>query len=354
LSIACVVALVVLAYADQSEAAVSVAFDLGGVSAAAYHQIQGLALERNVALRLVQEGFAVVRPGAADVEVRVSVGDGGALALSATARDDDAPPLRSTVAAAQGGAAAEWHLEVAHKVSEMARVLAARLHRRARAAGVAPATGDMPRAAMPATSARPPGPARAAPTPASAPPAARASAVAAGAAGAGTATVAAAARGDGSSWEVAIGAGALWRTGGADPLAGVLVTHSRGRLRLHLDLLGARSPESGIDVWEGQAGAGVGAAVIDGPASVDIGLAAGVVVQHFSLSSPWAADRAGTSAAPGWWLPVRARWVTGRLVVAARTALGLGPALSHTSEGATLWSRGSLRLEAMLLLAWAL
>src|SRR3954447_5030910 len=250
-----------LANADHSEPAVSVGFDLRGVSAAAYHQIQGLALERNVALRLVQEGFAVVRAGGADVEVRVSVADGGALALSATARGDDAPPLRSTVAAARGGAAAEWHLEVAHKVSEMARVLAARLQRRARAAAVAPPTG-----AMPSTSATPAGRAPVGPTQGSAPPVPRSVAGAAGAAGAGTATVAAAPTGGGSSWEVALGAGALWRAGGADPLAGVLLSHTRGRLRLHLDLLGARSPESGIDAWEGQAAAGVGVAVIDGPA----------------------------------------------------------------------------------------
>jgi hypothetical protein len=317
---ACVLALVLLTGADRGGAAASVAFDLRGLSAAAYHDIDGLALERKVALRLVQEGFAVVAPGfGADVEVRASIADDGGLVLSAVARDDDAPPLRRTIAAAKGPAA-EWHLEVAHKVSEMARVLAAT------------------RAALPAPVAAPSSPAAAASATA-------ATATAETAAGKVSQAV-------DSRWEVGLGAGALWRAGGADPLAGLLATHARGRLRLHVDLLGARSPGNGIDVWEGQALAGVSGVVIEGPASVDVGLAAGVVVQHFSVASPWATERAGTQAAPGLWLPLRARWAAGRLAVSGRAALGLAPGLDHTSQGATLWSRGSLRLESMLVLAW--
>jgi hypothetical protein len=321
---ACVLALVMLTGADRGGAPASVAFDLRGLSAAAYHDVDGLALERKVALRLVQEGFAVVAPGSgADVEVRASVADDGGLVLSAAVRDDDAPPLRSTIAAAEGPTA-EWHLEVAHKVSEMARVLAVK------------------RTALTA----------AMPAPVTAP----SSAAAAGAATEATAIAETAARklsppAD-SRWEVGLGAGALWRAGGADPLAGLLATHTRGRLRLHVDLLGARSPGNGIEVWEGQALAGVSGVVIEGPASVDVGLAAGVVAQHFSVASPWATDRAGTYAAPGLWLPLRAGWAAGRLVVAARAALGLARHLDHTSQGATLWSRGSLRLESMLVLAW--
>ncbi len=316
--------LALLTGTDRGPESASVAFDLRGLSAAAYHAIDGLALERKVALRLVQEGFAVVAPGSgADVEVRASVTDGGGLLLSAAVRDDrDAPPLRSTIAAANGPAA-EWHLEVAHKVSEMARVLAAsRVATRAPTATPAGRSG----AAAPATAATVTAETEVVkPFPAGRP-----------------------------RWEVGLGAGALWRAGGADLLAGVLATHARGRLRLHIDVLGSRSAGSGIDVSEGQGMAGVSAAVIDGPASVDVGLAAGVVVQHFSLASPWASDRAGTQAAPGLWLPLHARWAAGRLVVAGRAALGVARALDHTSEGATLWSRGSLRLESMLILAWTL
>jgi hypothetical protein len=342
---ACLIALVLLSGADDSGAAASVAFDLRALPADVYHQIDGLGLERKVALRLVQEGFAVMAPGnGADVEVRASMTDGGDMVLSAGARGDGAPPLRSTIPAAKGPAA-EWHLEVAHKVSEMGRVLAATARRaRAQAAAeaaraaaappLAPGPPPPPIAAAPAAPvprAAPAATARAAPAqsaPAKAPPAAEA------------------------PWEVGLGAGALWRSGGSDPLAGVLATHARGRLRLHVDVLGARSSGSGVDVWEIQGAAGVGAAVIDGPASVDVGLAAGVVAQRYSLASAWATDRAGTHATPGVWLPVRARWAAGRLVVAARAAVGLARALGHTSEGATLWSRGSLRLEAMAVLAW--
>jgi hypothetical protein len=320
---ACVLALVLLTGADRGGAVASVAFDLRGLSAVAYHDIDGLALERKVALRLVQEGFAVVAPGfGADVEVRASIANDGGLVLSAAVRDDAAPPLRSTIAAAKGPAA-EWHLEVAHKVSEMARVLAAT------------------RPAMPAPVTAPSSPA----------------AVAASATPVTTTATQETAAGKvspavDSRWEVGLGAGAVWRAGGADPLAGLLATHAHGRLRLHVDVLGARSPGNGIAVWEGQASVGVSGVVIEGPASVDVGLAAGVVVQHFSVASPWAADRAGTHAAPGLWLPLRARWAAGRLAIAARAALGLARGVDHTSQGATLWSRGSLRVESMLFLAW--
>jgi len=338
---ACLIALALLSGADEGGgAAASVAFDLRALPADVYHRIDGLGLERKVALRLVQEGFAVMAPGSgADVEVRASITDGGAMVLSAGARGDGAPPLRSTIPAAKAPAG-EWHLEVAHKVSEMARVLAATARRARAPAAAAPA------AAAPVAPGPPPPPiaAPAAPVPGAAP-AATASAAPAEPAPAPPAAE--------PSWEVGLGAGALWRSGGSDPLAGVLATHARGRLRLHVDVLGARSSESGVDVWEIQGAAGVGAAVIDGPTSVDIGLAAGVVAQRYSLASAWATDRAGTQATPGVWLPVRARWAAGRLVVAARAAVGLARALGHTSEGATLWSRGSLRLEAMAILAWA-
>jgi hypothetical protein len=106
-------------------------------------------------------------------------------------------------------------------------------------------------------------------------------------------------------------------------------------------------------VWEGQGSAGVGVAVVDGAAGIDVGLAAGAVVQRFDLASPWATDRTGTSATPGVWAPVYVRWATGHLVFTARAAVGLARSPTHGSEGATLWSRGSLRFETVLAVGWA-
>jgi hypothetical protein len=94
-------------------------------------------------------------------------------------------------------------------------------------------------------------------------------------------------------------------------------------------------------------------AVVDGAAGIDVGLAAGAVVQRFDLDSPWATERAGTIVSPGVWAPVYARWAAGPLVFAARAAVGLARSPSHESEGATLWSRGSLRFETVLAAGWA-
>jgi len=321
------VVLALLAGAAREHVA-SVAFDLRGLSAAEYRRLDGLALERKVALRLVQEGFAAVAPGpGADVEVRVSMGPAG-LDLSA-ARGGRV--LQATIAVA-AGATAEWHLEVAHKTAELARALLG-------SATAAEVEGE------------PAAPARA--SPAAAAPAAGSpplpSAVDARPAGAPASSQ----QPSPSPWEVGAGLGGLWRAGGADPLVGVLATNARGRLRLHLDAFGTRSTGDGIEVLEGQGAAGIGVAVLDGPLAVDVGLGGGAVIQRYSSSSAWAAAATGTRTSPAMWAPIRARWAGRHLVVAARVAAGVTRSFAHTSQGATLWSRGALRLEAMLVVGWA-
>lgn len=303
----------------------SIAFDLRGLSVDEYHRIDGLALERKVALRLVQEGFAVVAPGAAaDVEVRASMVAGG-LELDAIG---GGAVMRATIAIAPAAAAA-WHLEVAHKISEMARALATQAHRERQpppGAAVEAARPPAPPLGTPATPTVPAAPERA-PRDGDA--------------------------GRASRWEVGLGAGALWRAGGAAPLAGVTATNAYARLRLHLEVFGARSTGPGIEVWEGQGSAGLGVALVEGVVDVDVGLAAGVVGQRFSLASPWATDRTGTHASPAAWMPVYARWTSGPVVIGTRAAVGFARSLAHTAEGATLWSRGPVRLEAMATVAWA-
>jgi hypothetical protein len=307
-ALALALALTVIFGAGRGNAA-SIALELRGLSAEEYRQIDGLALERKLVLRLVQEGFAVVAPGTgADVEFRASMGAAG-LALRATSGTTS----RSVTIGMAGAPSAEWQLEVAHKVSELARALA-------------PTKGS---------DAKPPAPAELVPQERQEAPPAKPTAVE-------------------QRWELGVSAGAVFRAGGSGFLTGLRATHSLGRWRLHLDVLGTRSRGSEIVVWEAQGSAGLGMALIEGIVALDLGVAAGTLVQHFSVEGPWAHNRAGTSASPGVWLPMHVRWAAGHLVVAGRTALGLARAPTHTSQGATLWSRGSLRLEAGLVMAWAL
>jgi hypothetical protein len=57
--------------------------------------------------------------------------------------------------------------------------------------------------------------------------------------------------------------------------------------------------------------------------------------------------------APAGWAKVRGGWRFGNgLALEVRLALGVLPPLSHTSEGATLWSRGGVRAEAGASLAF--
>jgi hypothetical protein len=301
--------------------ATSVAFDLRGLSSEDYRRIDGLALERKVALRLVQEGFAVVASEREpDVLVQAHVVAEG-LELRA---DRGQSSLRQTIR--MQGPAAEWQLELAHKVSEMARTLALE-------ARVEPAPPDRALVATPESrSAAEKTP----PLPTERPPKRAVS--------------------DGvpdASWEVGFGAGVLVRQGGTDPQVGLMSTSSRGRLRLYLEVLGARSEGTGIEIWEGQGSVGLGFALVAGAVGVELGLAGGAVMQHFSVASRWASERSGTRASPAFWAPLRARWAASkRLVLTLRPALGLAKAPTHASEGEKLWSRGSLRLEVVGGLAW--
>jgi hypothetical protein len=309
LALALAVALTWILSAGQSCAA-SIAFDFRGLSAEEYRRIDGLALERKLVLRLVQEGFAVVAPGSgADVELR-AVRTAGGLEVRATS---GASSRAVTISMAEAPSP-EWQLEVAHKVSELARTIAPVKRIEARP---------------------PPAPSKPKPrpTPDRAPPD-------------GPAALE-------SRWEIGVGAGAIWRAGGSGLLAGVHATNAFGRLRLHLDVLGTRSRGTEIEVWEAQGSAGAGVALIEGALGLDVGLAGGAVLQRFSVTNAWASDRSGTTASPAIWAPLHVRWAASHLVIKGRTAAGLARSPAHTSQGASLWSRGALRLEAVLLVAWA-
>jgi hypothetical protein len=306
------VAVAVILCAGRGSAA-SIAFDPRGLSAEEYRQVGGLALERKVALRLVQEGFAVVAPGrGADVEVRAFMTREG-LALDAS---NGSVTRRVTISAADAPSA-EWHLEVSHKISELARALALTRQPSPSSAEGPPRSGRQ--AAVRRTQAEQP---------------------------AATALA--------SRWEFGLGAGAVFRDGGSDPLIGLSATNALGRLRLHLDVLGNWSSGTEIDIQEAQGSAGIGMALIDGVLALDLGLAVGAVIHRFGMENRWATERSGTSASPAIWAPLHVRWAAGHLFVSGRLAAGLARTPTHTSQGATLWTRGSGRLEAMLVAGWAL
>jgi hypothetical protein len=306
------VAVAVFLCAGQGSAA-SIAFDPRGLSAEEYRRVGGLALERKVALRLVQEGFAVVAPGrGADVEVRAFMTSEG-LVLDAFNGTDT---RRVTISAAEAPSA-EWHLEVSHKISELARALAL-TRRHAPSSAEGPPQSDGQAASKRAQTEQP---AASAPAP---------------------------------RWEIGLGAGAIFRKGGSDPLIGLRATNAIGRLRLHLDVFGNWSSGTEIDIQEAQGSAGIGMALIDGVVALDLGLAAGAVVHRFDLENRWATERNGTSVTPAIWAPLHVRWAAGHFVVSGRLAAGLARSPTHTSQGATLWARGSGRLEAMLVAGWAL
>jgi hypothetical protein len=109
------------AFAPAPPAVVSVALDLTALDEEAYRRVGGLALEKQVVLRLVQESFAVVAP-AANPDVRLRVEEAGpGLRLSASSR---AGAETREVALAPEEPLQELHLEVSQKLVELARAVA--------------------------------------------------------------------------------------------------------------------------------------------------------------------------------------------------------------------------------------
>jgi hypothetical protein len=83
------------------------------------------------------------------------------------------------------------------------------------------------------------------------------------------------------------------------------------------------------------------------------GAGAGIVLHTFQLADPWVSAQAGTQLSPAGWARMKLRWrFTERLAAELRVALGLLRPVTHVSEGATLWSRGGVRLETGANLSW--
>ncbi|WNG48763.1 hypothetical protein F0U60_35085 [Archangium minus] len=289
--------------------AVSVSFDLRPLSHQDYRRWEGVELERKVALRLIQEGFAVVSPESpAQLRLRASRTPEGLRLDAAGPRQRIAQHVRMG-----RGSLAELHLEIAQKLSEMTRALKPELE---------PPPPE-PRAAEPA------GPVPQPPV-----------------------GVVFAPRS--SELDLSLGLGSLWRGPAVDPHLLLSIRQGLGAFGLEAEagLGGARGAE--LSVLEVQGGAFFSYRLSASERlQLEPGVGAGVVLHTYQLAASWVSARSGTQVSPAGWARMKLRWrFTERLAAELRVALGLLRPVSHASEGGTLWSRGGARLETGASLSW--
>ena len=267
----------------------TVAVDLTALDVTSYQELDGLALEKRIVLRFVQEGFAVV--GARehpDIVLVVRLVDGG-LVLEARS----AQGIKSREIARHDDSLAELHLEIAQKAAELVRAMPIRV-----------------------------------------PPV--------------VAAVIAAPPADPWSFESSAGLDVWVRSGGVD-LAPRLGLRFGGALAGIASAAVAFSSGDGISVqeWEGQLGGayrlGLGARM-----SFEAGALVGALIEHYALPDPTAQNRRGTVVDVIGTIPLKlsvtpvARWT-----FSVRVAPGLAnEGRRHTFEDATIWERGALRIEA--------
>ncbi|MFE8597340.1 hypothetical protein [Archangium violaceum] len=291
--------------------AVSVSFDLRPLSSQDYRRWEGVELERKVALRLIQEGFAVVSPESpAQLRLRASRTREG-LRLEATG-----PRQQVEQIVRMGrGSLAELHLEIAQKLSEMTRAL-------------------NPEPEPPPPLVAEPAPQTAGPVPQ--PPV----------------EVASAPRN--SELDLSLGLGSLWRGPAVDPHLLLSIRHGLGAFGLEAEagLGGARGAE--LTVLEAQGGAFFSYRLSASERlQLEPAVGAGVVLHTYQLAASWVSARSGTQVSPAGWARMKLRWrFTERLAAELRVALGLLRPVTHVSEGGTLWSRGGARFETGASFSW--
>ncbi|WP_342373763.1 hypothetical protein [Myxococcus stipitatus] len=291
----------------------SVSFDLRSLSEQDYRRWDGVELERKVALRLIQEGFAVVSPQSpAQLRLR-AVRTPEGLGLEATG-----PAQRVEQGVRVGrGSLAELHLEVAQKLTEMTRAVAVPL-----APEPEPPVPEAPTVLAPVVV--PPVEEPVVPPP--------------------------------SALELGLGLGALWRGAGAGVDPHLLLSVRRGLGAFGVDaevgLGGAREPA--LTAYEVQGGAFLGYRLpVTERLHLEPGAGAGLVLHVFRLKDAGVSEPSGTQVSPAGWARMKLRWrFTERLAAEARVGLGLLRPVSHVREGGTLWSRGSVRVETGAQLSW--
>jgi hypothetical protein len=279
----------------------SVSVDVSQLDRGTYKRIDALNLEKQVVVRLIQEGFAVVsateRPA---IRVDYQLQEPGALAIVARAAGER---RLSVVELSPSADLAALHLEISQKSVELVRQLEA---------------GET---GIPSAEAGDPVPPERGPPPRRAP---RVSAQIGGVAR--------------SAVDLYIGAGGLY------PL--------RPKLSLSATLGFVPASNSEIDVVEWQALVGVRWGPLGGEAwRVSVGADFGMLVHHY--------QRAGDSGARADLLvliPLTVeRWLSDRLCLGARLAPGwAGESREHKSGNDSIWHRSFARLELLFSAGWRL
>lgn len=307
----CVLSLVVLTQAP----AVSVSFDLRALPEQDYRRWEGVELERKVALRLIQEGFAVVSPRSpARLRLRVSRTPEG-LRLEASG-----PLQRVEQDVRVGrGSLAELHLEVAQKLTEMTRAVQSEPEPEPPAPVPVPPPSPVPEPApmLPVEVAAAPRP---------------------------------------SELDVSLGVGALWRGPGVDPHLLLSVRRGLGAFGLDAEVGLGRSREPALTVFEAQGGAFFSYRLsLTERLQLEPGAGVGLVLHSFRLEDDGVSEQTGTQVSPAGWARMKFRWrFTEQLAAEVRVSAGLLRPVSHVREGETLWSREAARFETGAQLSWGL
>ncbi|MGE0869247.1 MAG: hypothetical protein AB7P03_11815 [Kofleriaceae bacterium] len=282
-----------------------VAVDFSSLDKAFYDQINALELEKQLVLRLVQEGFAVVAAAESpdilvryqhDERLRVVVSAGELkreIAIEVPAQDD----------------LAEFQLQVSQKTVEIVREMPSP-EPPPRSAPNLPRPATISESATPLDITSPPEP---------------------------------------HSVAIMAGVGML-RRGAMDPQVSGAIELQRGRLRLHgtISFVPASNDDVAITEWQVQAGGGW-AIVQSQIIWLSVGASVGLLVHRYEL------ERAGTRVDPLVSLPVTASYqVSGPLAAWLRVAPGIAKAREHTMGDVTLWQRDRVRFELQIGLSYRL
>ena len=292
----------------------TVAIDLTALDAPAYRRLDAVGLESRAVLRLVQEGFAVVTPGAKpELTIRI-FSSANALVLEASGARKIVPigtePIR------------ELHLEVAQKIVDLAREL---LRNR-------PDAGEVPIVDAGVALPEP---------------------ILIAAVDAGIELIPPAAR---RPVEAAVSGGVVIRGAAVDPIVQLDFRLPLGE-SLAIDFLAAMTGSSGlgISVLEPELLGGVGYRFsLTERWAIEVRLLVGAALHVYSLDDRTAVDLAGNRADFLASVPVSVFWnPVSDLVVALKAAPGvLSRTREHIRAGKVLWRREAFRVEAAVTVGW--
>jgi hypothetical protein len=291
----------------------SVGVDFSTLDAKTYQDIDGLALEKATLLRLVQEGFPVVAVSASPV-VLISLRHVPAgLVIEARGRST----VRSILSLPEGSLA-EFHLTVVQRIVALARV------------SLRPAPGGEP---QPLPRAAPQRQAEATPRRIRSE------------------------RSESRRGEIEMnaGAGALWRGDTRDLFVRAAVRYA---VTTRVGVIGGLgftpSTGPGIGVLEWQPEIGLDYRLLDlRRVHLDVGVAIGLVLQHYRLEDSAAEDREHVLVDAVARVPFMLSYSGRHLGIGVWGAPGVASREHrHTANGAVLWDRGAVRVEAGVALLW--